>query len=475
MSSWDSFYTELMQSSTLGRGLEFIFTKFASDKLEKAEQLSQFNKCLQLLFSLFPQESWSSAIQHVCYSNDQLYYLCQFLAQQDRSETALEILRNEASKTQNRPALILQNALYDLEKKQLKQDSPYELSTRLCPAPFETLLVSPDGSCRFCFWSVSLGNLKEQSLADIWHGEFAKKIRYEMLEGKFQFCNKNICYRFRQDVLPEKNERLESLLQQSKKSLEDHLEGRVLPYNFELSYDQSCPYNCPSCRSEIIGNNNQSLNQDELKNITDQFVQLFEQVHLRRVLMSGYGEFSTSPYMLSLLKTIDIKRHPDLKLHLLTSGNSSLKKVVEDLPHLKGHFKRVYVSFDTLNENTYKTIRSVSTLKDYLHNLQELAELKEKKIISELVLVCTIQESNYNEIPQLVQKTLDLNATEIRFKRLRQRGTFTQTDFEGRDICSPSHPKHKHLRELLRKELAQTTKINLIDLFFDIISPEEKN
>lgn len=463
------WFEKLANSPDLKRGLNSIFTKFTSTNIQNKEDLKNLFCSFQILIELFPHANWPEALSVLSYTADQLHYLCQTLCQIEKEDTALEILRFEASQKRSRPSLILQNALYDLEKKVIHQLPEYDLKTRICPAPFETLLVSPDGSCRFCFWSSSLGNIKEQTIEDIWQGDLARTIREEMLEGKFNYCNKNICYRFRQNLLPEKKTRIETLLKRSQKELQDHILGTALPFNYELSYDLSCPYNCPSCRKEVIGENAQVLTPHELENTTQNFVNLFKKVKLGRLLLSGYGEFSSSPYMMKILNELSPEKNEQLKLHLLTSGNSSFKKILDTIPHLRGHFQRVYVSFDTLNPELFTIIRSNQNFNNYLDHLNELSALKIKGVISELIFVCTVQDSNFEEIPKLISKALELNVTEIRLKRLRQRGTFDQREFKDKDICSPDHPKSKELRRILNN-VPVDSRINLIDIFFDNFS-----
>ena len=68
---------------------------------------------------------------------------------------------------------------------------------KVCPYPFYSLIVNSDGEVTVCCadWKRKLvvGNLKYQSMVDIWQGEKLKKFWVTMLEGKknsYEMCQK---------------------------------------------------------------------------------------------------------------------------------------------------------------------------------------------------------------------------------------------------------------------------------------------
>ncbi len=100
---------------------------------------------------------------------------------------------------------------YDQEKKDRCDELRSKLPKRICPMPFTTLIVNPDGRVGFCRERTNndvVGNIKEESLFDIWNGEKMRSIRREFLEGKIKTCASQIrdrrCYEqcFNQTILP---------------------------------------------------------------------------------------------------------------------------------------------------------------------------------------------------------------------------------------------------------------------------------
>ena len=62
----------------------------------------------------------------------------------------------------------------------------YIKSKSLCPLPFSGLYIGPNGQIRCCSISrTNLGNIHDDPIESIVQGETVKKIRREMLEGKF--------------------------------------------------------------------------------------------------------------------------------------------------------------------------------------------------------------------------------------------------------------------------------------------------
>lgn len=71
---------------------------------------------------------------------------------------------------------------------------------RWCHSPFRKVLVKPDGEVRFCpdEWidDYPLGNVREQSLGEIWRGSQARRFRREIVSrGAFPGCKRCSWYR----------------------------------------------------------------------------------------------------------------------------------------------------------------------------------------------------------------------------------------------------------------------------------------
>lgn len=449
----------LINSPSLSEGFDFIFEHFAH--LKTNEHLKIFSSGLEILWELFANENWGKILIDKNINSEQIHYLCEFLDLKTRTNEALLLLRECARRNQGRVNLLLQNDLYKFELKIQGKDPLDNPKDAHCFCPFESLWIGPDGECRFCFWSASIGNIKKASLKEIWTGQTAKNYRQAMLEGSYFFCNHILCYRIRKKDLPSKNDFFKRI---PKNKIEEYINGIVEPREYELSYDLSCPHSCPSCRKDECHPDLEILSTEEKNKLTNTL--LNETKNLRRVLLSCYGEFFYSAPLMHFLDQIDLNKNPELEFHLLSDGSFFTPQNYDRLKRLEGKIKRVYISLDSLISDNYKTIRPQSHLSQVLENLNFLSQLRRNNQIKEFMIVTTVQKNNYVELTELIKKALDLSVDEIRFKRLRQKGTFTPQEFAAKDICDPEHPCHNLLLEKLKHPLFNYPQVNLIDILY---------
>ncbi|HSG28713.1 MAG TPA: SPASM domain-containing protein, partial [Candidatus Krumholzibacterium sp.] len=78
---------------------------------------------------------------------------------------------------------------------------------KICPQPFTSLQVAPDGNVTPCYsieYPVILGNVREKSLYSIWHGGVLKKFRQRMLNGRMSASfTCSVCNIIRHRMSPE--------------------------------------------------------------------------------------------------------------------------------------------------------------------------------------------------------------------------------------------------------------------------------
>ncbi|MCM1302696.1 MAG: radical SAM protein [Butyrivibrio sp.] len=95
---------------------------------------------------------------------------------------------------------------YDKVSHGMKTDKPQNgtilLDSQICPQPFYMMQVNPDGNvvpCCSMKYPCILGNVREESVQDIWLGENYRSFQRNMLEGvdkAAEVCGKCILYRY---------------------------------------------------------------------------------------------------------------------------------------------------------------------------------------------------------------------------------------------------------------------------------------
>lgn len=64
---------------------------------------------------------------------------------------------------------------------------------KMCFRPFEMLTISPEGNVSVCsedfFYTINMGNIKEQSLLEIWKSNYWNELRYKLIIGERNCTN----------------------------------------------------------------------------------------------------------------------------------------------------------------------------------------------------------------------------------------------------------------------------------------------
>ncbi len=66
---------------------------------------------------------------------------------------------------------------------------------KVCKMGLESIWIDhAQGDVRLCAWTgYNLGNLQENTIEELWHGEKAEIFRQSMIDGNYQFCNCQAC------------------------------------------------------------------------------------------------------------------------------------------------------------------------------------------------------------------------------------------------------------------------------------------
>ena len=68
---------------------------------------------------------------------------------------------------------------------------------KVCQWGLENIWINhSSGEVRMCGWTGSegvIGNLLDNTIEELWHGERAERFRNSMLDGSYRYCNKKEC------------------------------------------------------------------------------------------------------------------------------------------------------------------------------------------------------------------------------------------------------------------------------------------
>lgn len=351
-----------------------------------------------------------------------------------------------------------------------------------CANPFKWFEVSgwyePKGDVFMCcptWLETPIGNLQQQSVAEIWNGKAAQDIRRSILDGSFRYCNESRCP-FLQTVSGPV-QRIEDV---DDDELQMVLEKQLteLPYGprqINCSYDKSCNLSCPTCRTQIIVESRQKKQilqiQDKIHN------EALRDAHL--LYITGSGDPFGSPFFRKWLQTLQIEDLPNLKtLRLHTNAQLWTPKMWDTIaPDVQKLVKVVEISIDAATEETYAINRRGGSFEQLLHNLEFIGDLRRSGPLERVTISMVVQANNFREMPDFVELGKRFGFDVVYFSQLVNWGTFADEEFRRRAVHFPTHPQHEPFWELLQRPLFDDPVVYLGNLtaIRDGLAPQAKN
>ncbi|MFM6929782.1 MAG: radical SAM protein [Bdellovibrio sp.] len=275
------------------------------------------------------------------------------------------------------------NSSDDISKEFQRRNLP----PNFCHVPFTTLILEPDGtvgSCRVKGTEFSVGNLRENTIQEIWNGPKLTEWRRQFLAGKPEFCEKEVrcdgCH-----LCPDYNSILPST-----EAVEFQTQG---PLRLGLNLNGRCNLECKMCHVWKMPN---SL-YDEMG--------MWPQIEGLIASVQEIEFFSGEPFIQKdTYRAIDLisQKNPDCLVTFTTNGHWKLND------HIKSHLDKIkirnlIVSVDSLIPETYAKIRRKGTLQVVLDNIERLKEYDQDRIARglgslNLIISFTVQKDNWSEL-----------------------------------------------------------------------------
>lgn len=324
-----------------------------------------------------------------------------------------------------------------------------DLRGKFCRHPFTYTEIDTTGEVYVCcsaHLSYPVGNVKQESLKDIWNGNKINAIRESILDGSFKYCNHTVCPYIVNDTLPDKKD----------------TDGAVtdVPVEIGLNVDATCNLACPSCRNSVIDATPERINSGNamIKNITD-FV--FDHPHDLNMVVrtNGAGDIFASKVTRDFVLNFDPRPWPNLKLSIMTHGGLFNRKYWDMMAKWHNKIHSMDISVDAATKETYELVRKGGDW-DILHdNLRMLhSELKPS---TPVFMHLIVQKNNYKEmIPFIEMCKEQYPKFRVVFRRISDWGTFK--NFDEHAVWKNTHPEYENYKELLNTIITgiQTGKYN---------------
>lgn len=326
-----------------------------------------------------------------------------------------------------------------------------------CRVPWETMGVNANGDVFICnspSWIPKfVGNILDcTDIYQVLNSDIALSIRQEISNGHYTYCNNHICGFFA-NISPERYQtngpaRMPDPVVQS-----NDLYVTEIPKNIILDFDYTCNFVCPSCRVELINNNNHHVMAPINDRISEQIKRLvIDQIKDESVAIRWCGgEPFISRVYSDLLGYIASKNKDNIR-HIIQTNGSYLQKKSDLVISLLPTVDDMRISFDAACADTYRKIRVNGQWDQLLDNVRWL-----RQYIDESSSTCTIsadfvvQLTNYKEIPAFVKLCQELGIEKINWQKMWNWGTWDPEEFAKHNIYRPDHALYPDLVEVFKQ------------------------
>lgn len=272
----------------------------------------------------------------------------------------------------------------------LAKYSELELPENFCIVPFTNVILNPDGDISICRQKGTkhvVGSLKNQTLEEVWNGDYLQKWRSEFLSGNVEICKKEIqadschlssgSYFYIQDA-----------------QIDTKIEG--LPIKLTANFNGQCNLRCKMCDVWTLSNGfyDQINYWEELEEKFFPYVKEIE-------MLSGEPFIQKDTWR--LIDEVS-KVNPDCIWSFTTNGHYRFTdEMFEKLSKIK--IKNIIYSIDSLNDDRYSKIRIGGDLKVVLNSLEQLRNFNKVTFNNEIALTLhfLVMKDNVDELENLVE------------------------------------------------------------------------
>jgi len=330
------------------------------------------------------------------------------------------------------------------------------LKGRFCHVPFEKLVLQSDGAHLCCpsYLPVVVGDIKTQTLDEIWNSEMAIEVRRSIIDGDFRYCT-DLCPEISQGTLWMTEDVPPEIYGPAAAARSSPLaEG---PKQLALIYDRTCNLSCPSCRVSLLVATQKE--REEFQGILERVIR--PALGSLKVLEFGGGEVLASKHLRSVVAAIDRQQTPDLRIAIMTNATLFDREAWDDLRNIHGMVHLVYVSLDAASKAAFEELRRGGVWEPTLSNVEFISSLRRQGEIQEFGILFVVQTRNFQDMKDFVRLGQRLGCDRVMFHELVNFGTYPEGGFEERSIASPSHPRHQELLAELRDPIFDDPRVDL--------------
>lgn len=331
-----------------------------------------------------------------------------------------------------------------------------DLKEYMCLVPFLRLEIHHKQNFMCCPSWIKKELPNNVSLSELWNSAEAKEIRESVVDGSFKHCDSNLCP-YLKDVINDGVRKSGYVTHQSLLSpkYKEIFENKIteIPNEFvkeiNFSFDRSCNFKCPSCRTDFIIANTERQKGINLtiKEIEDTFASSLEKMYI-----SGTADAFASASYRNYLKNFNPTKYPKLKrIHLHTNGSLWTKEMWDSMSSIHPYVKTCEISIDAATQSTYETKTRIGGKWDVL--IENLKYISTITTIDNIKLSFVVQETNFREMKSFydLMRSIFSDKIDIFYGRITNWGTFNDDTFKLLDVADVNNQYHTEFLNEINK------------------------
>lgn len=305
---------------------------------------------------------------------------------------------------------------------------------KICKQALYVQIIDGIGTVRACGWAgyYLLGNLRDNTLSEVYHSEAAKKFRQTLIDGTYDFCNEENCPYMANNILDSQIVEIDEIPE--------------YPEFISLAYDKRCNYHCTCCVSRCDDRLDPKM-QEKI----EQEVRM-ALPYVKTFSANGLGEFFVSDSMVKLVSEWKPEDIQDAEFELETNGSLFTRENWEKVSNIGKANLGVTITVHSFDNAAYQLLSGTKINVDkVVKNLLFMKELRAEGKINYLEIAIVVQERNFRELPEYIERCLtEFGADRVRVRRFLPEKAMDENIEWFFDIRNPLHPYHQEYLEIMK-------------------------
>lgn len=314
---------------------------------------------------------------------------------------------------------------------------------KICERALYAQVMDGNGTVRPCAWAgfYTLGNLRENTLAEVFHSEAAQRFRQTLIDQTYDFCNSEECPYM------------------ANHELEKHMieldEFPEYPQELSLAYDNRCNYHCTCC----VARQDVEIDAEIEKKIEQEIRKALPNIKCCNA--NGQGEFFVSSSIMKLLSEWEPQKIKDATFSLESNGSLFTPKNWEKVQNLGNANLNVVITVHSFDEVAYQYLSGTNLkIEQIIENLRFIKKLRKEGVVNSFVITTVMQERNFRTLPQFIERCFrEFEVDQVRIRRFLPERAMDENIEWFFDIRNPIHPYHQEFLDVMKHPIFKDSRV----------------